>query len=94
MQVYPEADPRQVAALQQVLRATDPFTLSTRIDPHLERLWPLANRATRTPRETLPRPPQPRAATPWRGWTFSPSVQRQKAAMQPPRPQPLGEIFS
>ncbi|MGH9668908.1 MAG: hypothetical protein ACRD3A_02195 [Terriglobales bacterium] len=90
VQVCPEADPRQVVALQQVLRATDPFTLSTRIDHHLERLWPLANRATRTPRATLPRPPQPRAATPWRRWTFSPSVQRQKAAMQQPRPQPLG----
>jgi hypothetical protein len=64
-----------VAALHRVLTTTDPFALSQRIDQHLERLWALANRASRVPRAT------PRAVTPWRGWTFSPSLQRQKQAM-------------
>ena len=78
VQACPEADPRWVIALHQALRTTDPFTLSKRIDQRLERLWPLATRATRTPRERQPRPPQPRAATPWHGWTFSPTLQRQQ----------------
>jgi hypothetical protein len=77
----PEADPAKVAALQRVLETTDPFVLSQRIDRQLERLWALANRATRTPREQVPRPPQPRSRTPWRGWTFSPRVQQQKPDM-------------
>lgn len=77
-----EADPQKVAALEQVLKTTDPFALSQRIDCYLERLWGLATRATRTPREAAPWPPQPRARTPWRGWTFSPTVQRQKQAMR------------
>jgi hypothetical protein len=74
----PEADPQKVAALEQVLTTTDPFVLSQRIDGHLEHLWALATRASRTPRETAPRPPQPWANTPWRGWTFSPRIQQQK----------------
>jgi len=73
----PEADPQKVAALEQVLTTTDPFVLSRQIDRHLEHLWALATRVSRTPRETAPRPPQPRASTPWRGWTFSPRVQQQ-----------------
>ncbi len=77
----PEADPAKVAALERVRETTDPFVLSQRIDRHLERLWALATRATRTPREMAPRPPQPRASTPWRGWTFSPRVQQQKRGM-------------
>jgi hypothetical protein len=84
----PEADPAKVAALQRVQESTDPFALSQRIDRHLERLWALATRATRTPRERVPRPPQPRASTPWRGWTFSPRLPRQKRKMagaQPPK---------
>jgi hypothetical protein len=81
VQACPEADPRKVAALEQVRQTTDPFVLSQRIDQHLERLWALANRVTRVPRAT------PRAVTPWRGWTFSPKVQHQKrvvAGSQPP----------
>lgn len=78
----PEADPQKVAALAQVRKTTDPFVLSQRIDRHLERLWALATRAPRTPREAAPRPPQPRASTPWRGWTFSPRVQRQTPALR------------
>jgi hypothetical protein len=77
-----DADPQKVAALEQVLTTTDPFVLSQRIDGHLERLWALATRASRTPRETAPRPPRPRANTPWQGWTFSPKVQRQHQAMR------------
>ena len=73
----PEADPAKVATLQRVLKTTDPFALSQRIDRQLERLWALATRVTRTPREAAPRPPQPRATTPWRGWTFSSRVPRQ-----------------
>lgn len=76
-----DADPQKVAALEQVLKTTDPFALSQRIDRHLERLWALATRATRTPREAAPWPPQLRASTPWRGWTFSPRVQRQTPAL-------------
>jgi hypothetical protein len=84
----PEADSRKVAALQRVLATTDPFALSQRIDQHLERLGQLANRATRTPRETAPRPPQPRATTPWHGWTFSLRVQHQKRMVaESTRPQ-------
>jgi hypothetical protein len=71
-----DADPQKVAALEQVLTTTDPCVLSPRIDHHLERLWALATSASRTPRETAPRSPRPRASTPWRGWTFSPKVQR------------------
>jgi hypothetical protein len=74
----PEADPAKVATLQRVLETTDPFALSRRIDRHLEHLWALATRVSRTPRETAPRPPQPRASTPWRGWTFSRRVHNQK----------------
>jgi hypothetical protein len=73
-----DADPQKVTALEQVLTTTDPFALSQRIDRHLEQLWALATRATRTPRETAPRPPQPRATTPWRGWTFSRRVHSQQ----------------
>jgi len=72
-----DADPQKVAALTRTLETTDPFALAQRIDRHLERLWALATRATRTPCETAPRPPRPRASTPWRGWTFSPKAQRQ-----------------
>ncbi len=74
----PEADPTKIAALQRILETTDPLVLSRRIDQHLERLWARAAWATRTPREAAPRPPQPRASTPWRGWTFSPRVRQQK----------------
>lgn len=74
----PEADPHKVAALERLLATTDPFVLSQRIDRQVEQLWALATRATRTPRESVPRPPQPRATTPWRGWTFSPRVSQQK----------------
>ncbi len=77
-----DGDPQKVTALEQVLTTTDPFALSQRIDRHLERLWALATRAPRTPRETAPRPPPPRASTPWRGWTFSPKVQRQNQALR------------
>lgn len=76
VQACPEADREQVAALTRLLETTDPFALSQRIDRHLEHLWTLATRPTRTPREAAPRPPQPRATTPWRGWTFSPRLQK------------------
>lgn len=69
-----EADPIKVAALQRLLARTDPFALSARIDAQLERLWALANRGMREPRATVPKAPQPRGATPWRGWTFSAKV--------------------
>jgi hypothetical protein len=74
----PEADPAKVAALHRVLTTTDPFALSQRIDQHLERLWALANRASRVPRAT------PRAVTPWRGWTFSPRAPRPASASAGP----------
>lgn len=67
VQACADADPQKVAALEQGLKTTDPFALSQRIDRHRERRWALATRATRTPREAAPRPPRPRASTPWRG---------------------------
>ena len=75
----PEADSAKVAALQRRLETTDPFALSRRIDQHLERLWALATRAPRTPREAAPRSPRPRKRTPWRGWTFSPQAVTSRA---------------
>ncbi|WP_447978213.1 hypothetical protein [Candidatus Nitrospira bockiana] len=76
VQACGQADPTRLAALQRVRRTTDPFALSRRIDQQLERLWALANRVTRTPREQVPR--SPHARTPWRGWTFSPRLHEQK----------------
>ena len=78
VQACGQADPLRLATLQRVLKTTDPFALSRRIDQHLEELWALATRVTRTPREAAPRPRHPRTSTPWRGWTFSPRIQRQK----------------
>jgi hypothetical protein len=67
LQACPETEPQQVTALGRLLARTDPFTLSQRIDAHLERLGQLATRAPRLPRAT----------TPWRGWTFSPMLRHQ-----------------
>lgn len=72
----PEANREKVATLTRLLETTDPFALSQRIDRHLAHLWTLATRATRTPREAVPRPAQPRATTPWRSWTFSPRLRK------------------
>ena len=55
MRACPEAELRKVAALKRVRETTDPFALSQRIAQHLERLWALATRAPRTPREAAPR---------------------------------------
>jgi hypothetical protein len=76
VQACPDADSQNVAALARLLATTDPFVLSQRIDQQLEQLWALATRVPRMPREAAPRSPQPRASTPWRGWTFSPSALR------------------
>lgn len=73
-----EADPAKVAALTRLLARTDPFALSARIDAQLEQVWALANRVTRQPRATAPKIPQPRRVTPWRSWTFSPKVKRDR----------------
>lgn len=75
-----DSDSKKVTALARLLATTDPFVLSQRIDQHLERLWALATRAHRMPREMAPRSPQPRASTPWRGWTFSPRAPRSSSA--------------
>lgn len=85
----PDADAQKVAALAHLLTTTDPFVLSQRIDQQLEQLWALATRASRMPREAAPRSPQPRASTPWRGWTFSPRAPRpSSASVQPPVKNP------
>lgn len=73
-----EADPAKVAALTRLLARSDPFALSARIDAQLEQVWALANRVTRQPRATAPKIPQPRRVTPWRSWTFSPKVKRDR----------------
>jgi hypothetical protein len=74
----PEADPPRVAALRRLLARTDPFILSARIDAQLEQVWAFANRVTRQPRATAPKIPQPRGVTPWRGWTFSAKMKRDR----------------
>ena len=80
----PDADSQKVAALARLLATTDPFVLSQRIDQHLEPLWALATRTSRTPREVASRSPQPRASTPWRGWTSSPRAPRPSSASAGP----------
>jgi hypothetical protein len=57
------ADAAQVAALEGVLKRTDPFILAQRIAQHLERVASLRSRAPQ---------PAPRLGARWRGWTFSP----------------------
>lgn len=100
---YQGADPRKVAALNHTLKTTDPFELSCRIDQQLDRLYQLASRPDRVPRETPPlkarlngdngqRPrsiPQ-RSPSPWRGWTFSKKLQRQQQDMRRQTRQKLG----
>lgn len=92
----PQADPQKVAVLERMVKRTDPFELSYRIDRQLERLYKLASRVDRTPRETPPLKPsrQDRTAsqergsvsqpnpTPWRNWTFSKKIQRQRHEMK------------
>jgi Integrase core domain. len=78
VKVCPEAEPTRVAALTRQLARTDPFALSARIDAQLEQVWACANRGTRQPRATAPKIPQPRGVTPWRGWTVSSKVKRDR----------------
>lgn len=56
-------DADKVAALERVLRRTDPFDLAQRIAQHLERVATLRSRVPY---------PAPRRGAQWRGWTFSP----------------------
>jgi hypothetical protein len=79
VQACPDADSQNVAALARLLATTDPVVLSQRIDQPREQRWARATRVPRMPREAAPRSPQPRASTPWRGWTFSPSALRPSA---------------
>jgi hypothetical protein len=75
-------DSAKGAALQRLVARTDPFVLSARIDAQLEQVWACANRVTRQPRATAPNIPQPRGVTPWRGWTFSAKVKRDRQEQQ------------
>ncbi len=72
-----KGDPKKLAALTHMLKTTDPFELSTRIDQQLQRIYKLASHADRAPRE---RPPLKQ--TPWRDWTFSKKLQRQQQDMK------------
>lgn len=72
-----KGDAKKLKALTHLLKTTDPFELSKRIDQQLERLYKLASRADRAPRE---RPALQR--TPWRNWTFSKKLQRQQQDMK------------
>ncbi len=93
-----QADPQKVAVLEHTLKRTDPFELSGRIDQQLERLYKLASRADRAPRENPPlkqarHRPEPLPHTnpsPWRNWTFSKKLQRQRQDMKRKMKQPLG----
>ena len=49
-----QADPQKMAVLEHTLKTTNPFELSRRIDRQLERLYELANRVDRAPREKPP----------------------------------------
>lgn len=93
-----QADPQKVAVLERTLKTTDPFELSGRIDQQLERLYKLATRADRAPREipslkqTRQRPePLPHTnPSPWRNWTFSKKLQRKQQNMKRKMKQQLG----
>ena len=93
-----QADPQKMAVLEHTLKTTDPFELSGRIDKQLERLYKLASRADRAPREipplkqTLQRPEPVLHAnpSPWRNWTFSKKLQRQQQNMKRKMKQQLG----
>lgn len=80
----PDADSPKVAALARLLATTDPFVRSRGLTSIWNPLWALATRTSRTPREVAPRSPQPRASTPWRGWTFSPRAPRPSSASAGP----------
>jgi len=56
-------DGAKVAALERLLRRTDPFVLAQRIGQHLDRLATVRSRAPQA---------APRLGARWRGWTFSP----------------------
>jgi hypothetical protein len=75
-----QADPHKLAVLKRTLKSTDPFELSGRIDRQLEQIYKLANRADRTPRETLPL--NYTNPSPWRNWTFSKKLQRERKNMK------------
>ena len=94
-----QADSQKMAVLKHTLNRTDPFELSGRIDRQLERLYKLANRVDRAPREKLPLKQTPKnrssapnghrsepvvhkTPSPWRGWTFSKKLKRQKQDMK------------
>jgi hypothetical protein len=64
-------DATQVAALERVLKRTDPFVLAQRIAQHLERVASLRSRAPQ---------PAPQLGARWRGWTFSPRAPQSIAA--------------
>ncbi|MCZ6623187.1 MAG: hypothetical protein O7B35_02960 [Deltaproteobacteria bacterium] len=101
-----QADPQKVAALDHTFKTTDPFELSHRIDQQLERLYKLASRTDRTPRETPPlkqaqqnrgsTPDQKRGPvphpnpSPWRDWMFSNKLQRRKQDIQQKMKQRFG----
>jgi len=93
-----QADPQKVAVLEHTLKRTDPFELSGRIDQQLERLYKLARRADRAPREipSLKRtrqrlePLRHRNPSPWRDWTFSKKLPRQQQTMKRKMEQHLG----
>lgn len=101
-----QADPQKVAALDHTFKTTDPFELSHRLDQQLERLYKFASRTDRTPRETPPlkqtrqdrrsTPDQKRRSvqhpnpSPWRNWTFSKKLQRQRQEMKQKMQQRFG----
>ncbi len=101
-----KGDRKKLAALAHTLKTTDPFELSGRIDQQLERLYKHASRVDRTPRETPPLKPtrQDRRSTPdqkrgpvshpnpspWRNWTFSKKLQRQRQEIKQKMQQRFG----
>ena len=89
---YPEADTKKVAVLRRTLKATNPFELSEKINGDLDRLYRLARRADRAPRETPPlrQKSKGKNPSPWRDWTFSKKLKQQKQEMERQKRQDLG----
>jgi hypothetical protein len=88
---------QRIEALKSMVKNTDPFELSRRINQELDCLYNLAGQQNsplreKSPlRELQPNPvpdqykaplPHPRAGSAWRDWTFSKKLKRQQYEMQ------------
>lgn len=77
----PTVDAAKVAALERLLRRTDPFVLAQRIGQHLDRLATVRSRAPQA---------APRLGARWRGWTFSPRAPQSRIIPVHTSTRPIG----